>query len=175
MVRASGTGPSIVLPATYLALVAVAFSSLVYGMAREPSPPGVAVPVAEVTTVPTAAPTTTSTTTSTATTTTAAPRRPKPAFSGSVPDAIRAGFARFGTAVAEQAVRVAYCESTHNPAARNGAHYGLFQISSTWHDARVHRHGFTWERMTEVGPNITVAVDIYAEQGWGPWTCRRVL
>jgi hypothetical protein len=92
-----------------------------------------------------------------------------------ITDAIRRGFARFGPEVAEEAVRVAGCETgdTYYPGARNGQHLGLFQISRTYHEDRVRRLGFTWEQMAEVDPNIAVAVDIYAESGWGPWTCRR--
>lgn len=107
-------------------------------------------------------------------TTTTAPKLTV-AASGSVPDLIRQGFAEFGPAVAEQAVRVAGCETgqTFDPGATNGAHRGLFQISGTYHRERVARLGFTWDQMYEAGPNITVAADLYAEQGWQPWTCRR--
>lgn len=86
---------------------------------------------------------------------------------------IRAGFARFGPEVAEEAVRVAKCESGLNPRAANGQHAGLMQISRTYHAARVARLGFTWAQMFEAGPNVAVAADIYRESGgWGPWTCR---
>jgi hypothetical protein len=94
-----------------------------------------------------------------------------------IPVMVREAFARFGPVVAGQAVRVADCETggTFNPRARSGSHYGLFQISRRWHDARVRRLGFTWTQMTQVGPNVAVAIDIYRESGWVPWTCRRVL
>lgn len=87
---------------------------------------------------------------------------------------IRRAFARFGAEVAEEAVRVSGCETggTWNPAARNGAHAGLFQLSRTYHEDRARRLGFTWEQMFQVEPNIAVAVDIYRESGWTPWTCR---
>jgi hypothetical protein len=122
--------------------------------------------------------TTTSTTAPPTTTSTSMPRShttaPIARSSEGVPAVIRAGFARFGAAVAEQAVRVSSCETggTFNPAAVNGAHAGLFQISRTYHADRVRRLGFTWDQMFTVEPNVAVAADIYAESGWGPWTCR---
>lgn len=98
---------------------------------------------------------------------------------GELQDMIRAGFARFGPDVAEQAIRVAGCESTGdetgqrlNPQAVNGPHAGLFQLSRTYHEARATRLGFTWAQMFEPGPNIAVAADIFGESRWGPWTCR---
>lgn len=130
------------------------------------------------------APTSTSTSTTTAPPQARARTAPIVTASASRPtsevaDIIRSAFARFGPEVAEEAVRVAGCESTGdasgqrlNPAAMNGAHYGLFQVSRTYHDARVRRLGFTWEQMTEAGPNAVVAADLYGEQRWGPWECR---
>ena len=92
---------------------------------------------------------------------------------GSVPDLIRRVFARFGPAVAEQAVRVAGCESRYDPAVVNSSgHTGLFQLSPRYHTARAQRLGFSWAQMREAEPNALVAADLYAEQGWGPWTCR---
>lgn len=100
--------------------------------------------------------------------------------SSELADMIRAGFARFGPAVAEEAVRVAGCESTGdetgnnlNEAAKNGPHAGLFQLSRIYHEERARRLGFTWDQMFQAGPNIAVAVDLFAEQGsWSPtWTC----
>lgn len=125
----------------------------------------------------------TSTTTAPPTTsTTAPPKVSHPARTiraasvepGPIPDMIRAGFARFGSAVAEQAVRVSGCETghTYDPHATNGAHAGLFQLSRTYHEERARKLGYSWDRMFEAGPNIAVAADLYAESGWGPWTCR---
>lgn len=126
--------------------------------------------------------TSTSTTTTTAaptTTTTTGPEVKAAAVTGvavhtgDIADAIREGFARFGPAVAEQAVDVADCESLGlNPHATGDAgERGLFQIHPKYHQDRIRRLGFTWDQMYEVGPNIAVAVDLYAEQGWSPWTC----
>jgi hypothetical protein len=100
-----------------------------------------------------------------------APIKPTP-IAGEVADVIRAGFARFGPAVAEQAVRVARCESTLNPQATNGHHAGLFQVAEPYHRARITRLGFTWAQMLEPAPNTAVAADLYAESGWQPWSCR---
>lgn len=96
----------------------------------------------------------------------------RPVAVGEVADIIRAGFARFGPAVAEEAVRVAQCESNLDPRATNGQHASLFQISRTYHEARARRLGFTWEQMWDPTVNTTVAADIYGEQKWQPWTCR---
>ena len=77
----------------------------------------------------------------------------------------------FGRACA-WALRVARCESGFNPRATNGSHRGLFQVSMRWHAARIARMGFTPDQMWEVGPNISVALAIYNEQGGGPWQCK---
>ena len=96
------------------------------------------------------------------------------AGSGSpVEDLIRLRFIQLGgPSVAEQAVRVARCESHLDPAARSGAHWGLFQISDRYHGARVERLGYSWPDLLRAGPNIEVAADLFMEQGWTPWSCR---
>lgn len=70
------------------------------------------------------------------------------------------------------AVRVARCESGLVPAAANGAHAGLFQLSAIWHQSRAARLGYVWADMFAPLPNIDVAYDLWAEQGWSPWTCQ---
>lgn len=92
---------------------------------------------------------------------------------GSIEAQIVAAFSQFGADVATQAVDVADCESVGlNPGATGKAgERGLFQIHGKYHQERIRRLGFTWDQMYEVGPNIAVAVDLYAEQGWSPWTC----
>lgn len=91
----------------------------------------------------------------------------------SVPDQIRYWFAQRGASPAQQekAVDVAWCESRHNPQARNGQFAGLFQIGRQWHEGRASRLGFSWGQMYEASPNIIVAADLWAEQGWSPWSC----
>ena len=88
-----------------------------------------------------------------------------------VEQAILDGFAHHGTAVAERAVEVARCESNLDPAATGRAgERGLFQIHPT-HRSMIASLGFTWDEMYEVVPNIAVAADIYADEGWSPWAC----
>lgn len=88
---------------------------------------------------------------------------------------IRDVFSRFGTAIAEQAVRVSSCETggTFDPTVVNSSgHTGLFQLAPRYHTARAARLGFSWPQMREARPNALVAADLFAEQHWGPWTCR---
>lgn len=99
----------------------------------------------------------------------------RPVVVGEIADLIRSVFGRFGADIAEQAVRVAQCESHLNPRATNGSHVGLFQISGRYHQGRVARLGFTWSQMYEAGPNTTVAADLFGEQGWRPWACARIV
>lgn len=76
----------------------------------------------------------------------------------------------------DQAVRVAKCESSLNHAAVSpgGGNWGLFQINKV-HRGRVEAMGFTWDQMLLPYENAQVAAAIWAEQGWGPWTCARRL
>lgn len=82
--------------------------------------------------------------------------------------AIHAAFGAEGS----RAVRVARCESSLNPAAVNGSHAGLFQLSGTYHRERAARLGYSWSDMFTVFGNVAVAYDLWLEQGWAPWTCR---
>ena len=76
----------------------------------------------------------------------------------------------------EQAVRIAHCESTlrHDAVSPGGGNWGLFQIN-TVHRGRVQAMGYTWDQMLLPLENARVAADIWAEQGWRPWTCARIL
>lgn len=94
------------------------------------------------------------------------------AYAYDVQAVIRDTFSRFGSAVVQEALRVAQCESGFVPTARNGVHVGIFQLSGTYHRARAARLGFDWSRMVEAGPNAAVAADIYSESKWGPWQCK---
>jgi len=91
---------------------------------------------------------------------------------------IRVAFSERGAspAVQEQAVRVAHCESTLRPAAKSpgGGNWGLFQIN-TVHRGRVATMGFDWNQMLEPWANAVVAADLWAQQGWRPWSCARNL
>lgn len=74
---------------------------------------------------------------------------------------------------ARKAVDVADCETggTWNPAAQNGSHRGWFQISKRYHEWRARALGFTWDQMTDGTKNTMVAIHLWREQGWGPWSC----
>lgn len=62
-----------------------------------------------------------------------------------------------------------FCESTFDPGAEGKAgERGLTQIAFV-HIDRIHRLGFTWAQMYEVGPNLAVAYDLWSEQGERPW------
>lgn len=81
-----------------------------------------------------------------------------------------------GEAVAWQAIRVAACESGTDAAghldgnfAVNGVHYGLFQISATYH---AHKFPDFWTAWSDPGRNAEMALAIYLAQGWQPWSCR---
>lgn len=93
------------------------------------------------------------------------------AYASEVATIVREVFARFGTATVEKALRVFWCESRLIPTAWNGQHVGVAQLARRWQEARANRLGFTWEQMTMARPNLLVAADLYAEQGWGPWEC----
>lgn len=93
-------------------------------------------------------------------------------------DFIRVAFAERGAdqVQQEQAVRVANCESSLNHAAVSpgGGNWGLFQIN-TVHRGRVAAMGYAWDQMLMPYENARVAAAIWAEQGWGPWSCARRL
>lgn len=99
---------------------------------------------------------------------------------GDLHDAIRRGFAPFGPAVAEQAVRVAGCESTGdrtgsrlNPnAVGSQGEIGLFQLHPRYQSGRAAKFGWTMNDLFDPAKNIAVAVDLYSESGWRQWSCR---
>ena len=67
------------------------------------------------------------------------------------------------------AERTAFCESGYRRLAEGKAgERGLMQIARA-HLDRIHSLGFTWAQMYEVGPNLAVAYDLWAEQGPSPW------
>ena len=93
-------------------------------------------------------------------------------------DMIRVAFSERGASPAQQeeAIRVAHCESTLRPGAISpgGGNWGLFQINRV-HQGRVAALGFDWQEMLHPWQNAQVAADIWAEQGWRPWTCARIV
>jgi hypothetical protein len=77
--------------------------------------------------------------------------------------------------IADQATRVAQCESGLNPAAVSGGggNYGLFQIN------RVHASQFqavtgqAWSAVTDPYANAQYAAWLFNQSGsWGAWSCR---
>lgn len=67
---------------------------------------------------------------------------------------------------------VTHCESTDRAGARNGNHYGKYQIAVNVHRSRIERLGWTVEDTLESVPNTAIAFSIWAEQGWRPWACK---
>lgn len=85
------------------------------------------------------------------------------------------GFARFGAAVAEQAVEQAWCETagTLDPnSTGDEGEVGLLQIHPKFHTDRAAKFGWTMADLYDPYKNVVVGADIYAESGWGPWTCQ---
>jgi len=68
-----------------------------------------------------------------------------------------------------EALSVARCESTLQPWATNGDHYGLFQIRASLH---AWRWPDFWTAWSEPVRASQMAFDLFMEQGWRPWSCR---
>lgn len=64
------------------------------------------------------------------------------------------------------ALRVAWCESRYDPNAQNGVHVGIFQMNVNYHSWRSPT-GELWTAWA----NVAAAYHLWAEQGWGPWSC----
>lgn len=87
-------------------------------------------------------------------------------------EAIWVAFHPHGGNVVDQANRVAWVESRHQPQARNprSSACGLFQLLAL-HQPRAERLGFTrHEVCTDPLANALVAADLYRECGWRPWS-----
>lgn len=82
----------------------------------------------------------------------------------SIEDKIRATFVEDP----DTAVRVAFCESSMNPRARNSTSSarGIYQIMQSWHKINE-----KWLFNEDV--NIAVAYQLWQEQGWRPWEASR--
>jgi hypothetical protein len=117
---------------------------------------------------------------STTTTTTAPPPPPPPPPEPKPPTRPTQGGSSVEQLICAQAwdcgtaLAVARCESGLNPAAVSpgGANLGLFQVN-TVHRGRWEAMGYSQADMLTAGPNIAVARSLWAEQGWGPWSCAR--
>ncbi|MEY2590305.1 MAG: hypothetical protein QOJ67_2289 [Acidimicrobiaceae bacterium] len=78
--------------------------------------------------------------------------------------------------IADQATRVAQCESTMNPEAvsSGGGNWGLFQINTVHRDDFEAVTGRSWNDVLDPYANTAYAVHLYnVSGGWGPWGCRR--
>lgn len=73
---------------------------------------------------------------------------------------------------AEEAKKVAWCESRDHPDSRNGQFWGLFQIGVKVHAPLIASMGYTADDMLRAEPNARVAAALQAQQGWRPWSCR---
>jgi hypothetical protein len=82
----------------------------------------------------------------------------------------------FGSA-AGQAVAIARCESGLNPGAvsSGGGNHGLFQINSVHKASFIQVTGQPWPAIYDAHWNAVFAKWLYDQQGWRPWSCRRVL
>ena len=70
----------------------------------------------------------------------------------------------------DHALAVAWRESRYRPEVFNGSCcYGVFQINASSHRARLRAHGWTTQDLYDPQVNITIALEIFNEQGWGPW------
>src|SRR3954463_14325831 len=77
--------------------------------------------------------------------------------------------------IADQATRVADCESGMDPNAVSpgGGNYGLFQINTVHRQEFEEVTGRPWSDVTDPYANTAYAVRLYNESGgWGPWACR---
>jgi hypothetical protein len=74
-----------------------------------------------------------------------------------------------------EALAVAWCESNHRPNAvsPDGANIGLFQVNVI-HKGRVNATTTELAAILLLDPetNVRVAYAIWADQGWGPWSCK---
>lgn len=88
---------------------------------------------------------------------------------GSIQDTICKAFG----AACQKALRVARCESGFRPNATNGQFRGLFQIGVRIHAELIRAKGFTIDQMWEVGPNITMALQLSrGGTNWRAWECQ---
>lgn len=79
----------------------------------------------------------------------------------------------FGDA-APAAIRIAQCESGMNPNAVSPTNdHGLFQINIVHRGQFEAVTGAPWSSVYDPELNTIYARHLYAQQGWGPWTCAR--
>lgn len=78
---------------------------------------------------------------------------------------------------AGNATAVARCESGLNQGAVSpgGGNHGLFQINSVHRGSFQQVTGQQWNRVYDSYWNSMFAKHLFDRQGWGPWSCKRVL
>ena len=74
---------------------------------------------------------------------------------------------------ADDALRVARCESRLDPNAVSGSFVGIFQIGESFHGWRVKE--VRGKDLTHARTNVRVARHLFDDQGWRPWTCARIV
>jgi soluble lytic murein transglycosylase-like protein len=76
---------------------------------------------------------------------------------------------------ADEALRIAFCESRFDPSDVSSAGaVGVFQIRPVDHGWRVKKVK-DGKDLFDPWTNIRVAHHIYEHQGWGPWVCARIV
>lgn len=84
-------------------------------------------------------------------------------------EAIWVAFHRHGNHVVDQANRIAWCESRHDPNAVSHTNdHGLFQLNAV----HARSHPDLWWNRYDAMSNAMMAERLYAQQGWQPWVCR---
>lgn len=74
------------------------------------------------------------------------------------------------------ALRVLDCESKGDPSATGlVGEQGLFQIRPEYHQWRTYRLYGRWRSLYDAEVNIAVAAALWADTGWAPWSCWRMV
>ena len=97
-----------------------------------------------------------------------------PGVQAGSPSVAQDAITRYFGPVADQAMRVADCESSLNPSAisSGGGNYGLFQINYVHQDNFQAVTGQPWSANLDPYANAAYAKYLYDQSGWGPWACR---
>lgn len=80
------------------------------------------------------------------------------------------------TVLIDQASRIADCESEFDPGAVSSTNdHGLFQINAVHRQQFEQVTGQPWSAVYNPYWNSVYAKWLYEQEGWDPWTCRKVL
>lgn len=74
--------------------------------------------------------------------------------------------ATWPSVLVDSALSVSFCESSWNPAASNGTHFGCFQIGS--YEWATYGDGDVFDPWA----NSVGALRLYEKRGWQPWVCK---